>query len=464
MVYGKLAAVIKFMIVVPCGVGTGFVFYLIPTSHARNIWCVFGLVLGTVLAHGMTETLYQMDFHAFFSKKAQLLAAAVLVAVCSLIYQKDLLYFDAYIPEQEEIEVLNVDMMVLSGDMTDYVKEQADGTFCIKDSTSWAQGETALSGKDGIGDETYTVLQKIVENQENRKFREEGEQTEEGTFRRLLLGYQLQSGRKVNRSYMVNTEECRELLYNLYKEENLKNKTEQFLALDTSYLDNISFISGNGKGYEIFQDQPEKQKKLIEAVKTDLQEAAPEDLLALPFAELHLSYILPVAEDIHSLVPGEEKPERHAYGEINLFPSYKNTIAVLKETGYPLSFEETEIKKARILYYNESGEEENSAEYTEKEQLEALVQAAAPSFGSFSWIEYEPDVTAIFQTEQGEEYYAEFLKGRIPEFIRQESRSTDNREGQLTETGNPERTEVTGGADGPAEISVEEEKREVADE
>lgn len=464
MVYGKLAAVIKFMIVVPCGVGTGFVFYLIPTSHARNIWCVFGLVLGTVLAHGMTETLYQMDFHAFFSKKAQLLAAAVLVAVCSLIYQKDLLHFDAYIPEQEEIEALNVDMMVLSGDMTDYVKEQADGTFCIKDSTSWAQGETALSGKDGIGDETYTVLQKIVENQENRKFREEGEQTEEGTFRRLQLGYQLRSGREVKRSYVINTEECGELLYNLYKEENLKNKTEQFLALDTSYLDNISFISGNGKGYEIFQDQPEKQKKLIEAVKTDLQEAAPEDLLALPFAELHLSYILPVAEDIHSLVPGEEKPERHAYGEINLFPSYKNTIAVLKETGYPLSFEETEIKKARILYYNESGEEENSAEYTEKEQLEALVQATAPSFGSFSWIEYEPDVTAIFQTEQGEEYYAEFLKGRIPEFIRQESRSTDNREGQLTETGNPERTEVTGGADGPAEISVEEEKREVADE
>lgn len=464
MVYGKLAAVIKFMVVVPCGMGTGFVFYLIPTSHARNVWCVFGLVLGTVLAHGMIETLYQMDFHAFFSKKVQLLAAAVLVAVCALIYQKDLLNFDAYIPRQEDIKALNLDMMTLSGDMSDYVKEQEDGTFSIEDSTSWEKRENAFSGKDGIGEETYEILQKIVENQENRRFRYEGEQTEEGTFLRLLLGYQLQSGRKVNRSYTINTEECGELLYNLYKEENLKNKTEQFLASDTSYLDNISFISGNGKGYEIFQDQPEKQKKLIEAVKTDLQEAAPEDLLALPFAELHLSYILPVAEDIHSLVPGEEKPERHAYGEINLFPSYKNTIAVLKETGYPLSFEETEIKKARILYYNESGEEENSAEYTEKEQLEALVQAAAPSFGSFSWIEYEPDVTAIFQTEQGEEYYAEFLKGRIPEFIRQESRSTDNREGQLTETGNPERTEVTGGADGPAEISVEEEKREVADE
>ena len=67
-------------------------------------------------------------------------------------------------------------------------------------------------------------------------------------------------------------------------------------------------------------------------------------------------------------------------------------------------------------------------------------------------------------SEQGEECYAEFLRGRIPEFIRQESGSTDNREGELTETGNPERTEVTGGVDGPAEISVEKEKREGADE
>ena len=57
----------------------------------------------------------------------------------------------------------------------------------------------------------------------------------------------------------------------------------------------------------------------------------------------------------------------------------------------------------------------------------------------------------------------EFLKGRIPEFIRQESGSTDNREGELTETGNPERTEATGGSTDPQRF-CEKEKREGADE
>ena len=66
---------------------------------------------------------------------------AVLVTVCALIYQKDLLNFDAYIPRQEDIKALNLDMMTLSGDMTDYVKEQEDGTFSIEDSTSWRKRE-----------------------------------------------------------------------------------------------------------------------------------------------------------------------------------------------------------------------------------------------------------------------------------------------------------------------------------
>ena len=177
-----------------------------------------------------------------------------------------------------------------------------------------------------------------------------------------------------------------------------------------------------------------------------------------------MGYTLPVAQDIYSLVPGEKNPDGQAYGEIKLFPSYKNTIAVLKETGYPLSLKDTDIKKAKIVYYDESGEEEKTAEYTEKEQIEALVQAANPSFGDCSWIEYEPDVMVIFQTEQGEECYAELLKDRTPEFVRQESRSTDKKENTQTDTGNSERTKVVGGADGPTEISVEEEKREVTDE
>ena len=86
-------------------------------------------------------------FSRIFFQKVQLLAAAVLVTVCALIYQKDLLNFDAYIPRQEDIKALNLDMMTLSGDMTDYVKEQEDGTFSIEDSTSWEKRENAFPEK-----------------------------------------------------------------------------------------------------------------------------------------------------------------------------------------------------------------------------------------------------------------------------------------------------------------------------
>ena len=65
-------------------------------------------------------------------------------------------------------------MMTLSGDMTDYVKEQEDGTFSIEDSTSWEKRENAFSGKDGIGEETYEILRKTESSdmKENRQKKE----------------------------------------------------------------------------------------------------------------------------------------------------------------------------------------------------------------------------------------------------------------------------------------------------
>mgnify|MGYP006888919558 CR=1 FL=1 len=59
------------------------------------------MILGTVVMHGLLETIYQMSFQGFFAKKLQLVIAGVLVAACALIFQKDLLHFDSYIPKQE---------------------------------------------------------------------------------------------------------------------------------------------------------------------------------------------------------------------------------------------------------------------------------------------------------------------------------------------------------------------------
>ena len=100
------------------------------------------MILGTVLSHGITEVLFQMDFRKFISKKPHLAIAGVLVAVLAVCYQKDLFRFDAYLPAQEEISAVNIgDSM--QGEYLRFIKKEEDGTY--RTSTGWTSAEEALN-------------------------------------------------------------------------------------------------------------------------------------------------------------------------------------------------------------------------------------------------------------------------------------------------------------------------------
>ena len=48
MVYKWTEVVIRFMVVIPFGLGIGWIFYSLTGSGGRLIWLAFGLILGTV--------------------------------------------------------------------------------------------------------------------------------------------------------------------------------------------------------------------------------------------------------------------------------------------------------------------------------------------------------------------------------------------------------------------------------
>ena len=103
-----------------------------------------------------------MSFQGFFTKKLQLVIAGALVAVCALIFQKDLLHFDSYIPKQEDIASMNLNMMSFDQDYYENVQKTKDGEYEITDANNWAEPAMAFVGKNGIGDQTYKALQDIV--------------------------------------------------------------------------------------------------------------------------------------------------------------------------------------------------------------------------------------------------------------------------------------------------------------
>lgn len=454
MVYRGAAFIVKIMVVIPCGLGAGYFFYLIPISSMKTFWWIFGLILGTVLSHGFMETAYQMDFHCFFKKKIQLLAAGLIVAACAMVYETDLFHYDFYVPPKEKLASVSVDMNMFSNNMGTYIKEVEDGIYQVgMESADWDLREYSVSGKKEIGDKTYNAFCSIAEKQKERgKKYEKGDHIVEGTNSDIVLKtgvmYKLKSGKKIYRNYRINAIESQELIQCLYEEENLKDNVLDMLDLGTEYLDEMYFNAADGRGYMIFQEQKEKWAELLEALKKDIEDAGAESFTGIPCCSIQLTYSLPGVMSVSTLVPGEENRKEYAYSTINVLPEYTHTLSVLEETGYPITLDDIKIKKATVQYYGK--EKEKTAVYEKAEELQKLKDAAVPAGGFYSWLECEEDVSVIFQTEQGYEFYVRLLKNKIPDFVQKDSEE--------------EKVSVIGGADGPTSIIIKPREEDQTDE
>lgn len=454
MVYRGAAFIVKIMVVIPCGLGAGYFFYLISISSMKTFWWIFGLILGTVLSHGFMETAYQMDFHCFFKKKIQLLAAGLIVAACAMVYETDLFHYDSYVPPKEKLASVSVDMNMFSNNMGTYIKEVEDGIYQVgMESADWDLREYSVSGKKEIGDKTYNAFCSIAEKQKERgKKYEKGDHIVEGTNSDIVFKtgvmYKLKSGKKIYRNYRINAIESQELIQCLYEEENLKDNVLDMLDLGTEYLDEMYFSAADGRGYMIFQEQKEKWAELLEALKKDIEDAGAESFTGIPCCSIQLTYSLPGVMSVSTLVPGEENRKEYAYSTINVLPEYTHTLSVLEETGYPITLDDIKIKKATVQYYGK--EKEKTAVYEKAEELQKLKDAAVPAGGFYSWLECEEDVSVIFQTEQGYEFYVRLLKNKIPDFVQKDSEE--------------EKVSVIGGADGPTSIIIKPREEDQTDE
>ena len=378
MVYSWISIVVRFMVVVPGGLAVGWIFYSLTTGKVRILWWIFGMILGTVIIHGLSETIYQMSFQGFFTKKLQLVIAGALVAVCALIFQKDLLHFDSYIPKQEDIASMNLNMMSFDQDYYENVQKTKDGEYEITDANNWAEPAMAFVGKNGIGDQTYKALQDIVSS--NPK----GEVINGDYTYYSIIKYTLKSGKEIYRKYWIGTENLSALVKGLYEEENLKEQKFGFLNLDQKYLKNIGLNDASGNGYSIFQNDSDKMKQLLEAMKKDVDAATAEDFMQAPEVKMDFAYQFPGKQDVNNMIPGNTNANvQYANWIVGIYPSFKNTLAILKETGYPLTVEDLDIEKIMLNYFNDEDGQQEDVTYEKPEEIKALKEALTIRYNGY---------------------------------------------------------------------------------
>ena len=467
MVYPWVSTVVRFMVVVPGGLAVGWIFYSLTTGKIRILWWAFGMILGTVVMHGLLETIYQMSFQGFFAKKLQLVIAGAFVAACALIYQKDLLHFESYIPKQEDIASVNLNMMSFDQDYYENVQKTKDGDYKITDANNWAEPAMAFTGKNGIGDQTYRALQDIVAGNPKSEAID-GDYTYYSSIK-----YTLKSGREIYRKYWIKTETLNSLVKGLYEEENLKEQKFGFLELDQKYLKNIGLNDASGNGYSIFQNDPDKIKQLLEAMKKDVNAATAEDFLQTPEVKIDFAYQFPGKQNVNNMMPGNTNADvQYAEWIVGIYPSFKNTLAVLKETGYPLTVEDLDIEKIMLSYFNDENGQQEDVTYENPEEIKALKDALTVRYNGYvdKDLETYQNIYVSVSTDKGEavntfglktEKLPDFVKEKITELgITQSSMQVDapaiNEETRYIDDGeNLASQEIIGGADEPTSIYLE---------
>ena len=455
MVYKWTEVVIRFMVVVPFGLGTGWIFYGLTVGKTRMIWWIFGLLLGTVISHGLMETVYQMDFHGFFSKKLQLCIAGILVIICAFGYKQDLLGYDRYCPKQEDIASVNVGMMSFLSDSNAVVEENSDGSYSVTESYKWYKPAFTLSDKNGgIGDETYEALKEAAAG--TREFSSE---VYHGNAYSVYVKYTLKSGRNIWKSYVLKDEVAEKLLRGLYNEENFKDQKYDFLKLDPEYIDELDLVAADNVSHMLYNDtdSAEGRKEFIDALKKDVESATTEELMSVPTTRLDIMYRLPGKTDADHMSP-DPQYDSSVYGDLSIYvyPSFKNTLEILRKTGYPLSIEELDITKVKI-HYTDLDDDENPdeiVEYDSSEEIKKLEAAMSlGTVGVFSNARSEivSNLTAELEIKDHENtVIADLLKDRLPDFVikKMQEKGMEVEESTITEAA------VIGGADEPTTIEL----------
>lgn len=441
LAYTWMEPVLSALITIPSGLGIGLIFYMIPEDSSRIAWWIFGMILGTILVHGILEVIYGMDFRRFFRRKVQLIVFGGFVAICALTMKMDLLGYDHYFPAYDNLQgmAVNVSNLAYTEQLCN-VEKNENGTYKVhyiatSDSFSSLSDQPVMKNKA-----LYNSLKDIeCQNEKGKK-----------SGRLMYVRYINKLGFSVCRSYVVSSAQAQNLMEALYDEQTWKEEKYSFFQLDRQYLKEITGIFSDGNAHTLFEENEEKRQALAEALREDILESSGQAVKDQPCAMLMFDYAGVPTEgylDQGAMsVPAVQEGERVSTSVL-IYPAYKRTLAILKETGYPLSIDELPVEYVDVYYFNSDDTAEENEDfsttdltdfeetengykvrYDKPEQLKALKACLRPSQLVNGWSIWNADATTEVvlkgqkKTDGDSGLYMTFT-GEIPDFIKADAKA-----------------------------------------
>ena len=216
MAFTKCNAIIRILLVIPLTLYIGLYLSQVATI-GEELWMIFGFLIGTLLLHGIIESIFQFDIRGLWSHKKQMICCFVVSVAIALVFWLDLFGYDKYLPKLEQL-----DSIVLSFDR-----------YYDMSDTAKVDGITGDYLKDA-----YQLVQNIVPQSQISEVNEADRET-------IYVEYRLKNGIVKRRYYFVDMSENIELFDKIYASKEYKNDICMLYTDDWTTINNMILTDGH---------------------------------------------------------------------------------------------------------------------------------------------------------------------------------------------------------------------------
>lgn len=421
--FRKIKPVIKILVVVEVSMIVGGI--VRDAAYENDMLMLTGMIVGAVICCAVMEVIYEFDLKCILHHWISSCAAVLCVLAVFCIFKFDLLGYDSYVPDADQVESV---LFEPNADYGNYWNEELE----YVSRNSYLMEHMHITAVEDV----LTLARK--DQQESYEFMNDP--------RRVEVVYHLKSGRDVERAFWVDFDNPanEELLNHIIGSKEYREGMYQIVQ-DDAFCDKVKTIT--------YSNGCVSNALPLEDAET-LREAYLKDLEQMDFSLLRKNF---ACGTITFGTPNYMSIEYPVYD------TYSNVISYLKERGvyYPVWLDAENIASITVtnyhneMYANEEGEFADPASYNlysgtmatavdvygayedltvqetfyEKEQIEEIIKHIYPCYLPSNWndvqafdsnyivnVEFKKDSDYPYDRTQ---YYFNYsiFAGQVPEFV-----------------------------------------------
>ena len=409
--------IIKVVVCVIAGLGSGFVVYVIYSSVWNEklfaMMCAI-MLLATLITGCIVEVVLEGNIRRFFKGLPQTIMAMALVLLAFVILRGDLLGYDSYIPAAEKIESCAI----------------VDGIYDYNYYTYSMNSDAELTSMEITDVENFLKLAKVgmpnrkalVKANQDRSYRDLGYN--------ITILYRLKSGREIYRTITVPYDEVDDALAAIV--DSKEYKTGHFKVFDDDDIREDDRIAYN---HELRYSSAGDTRDTKNFNYADFSEAIRKDILE-NYNFDHVKNNRPIGS-----IEYYSNSERYVGMDISVYENFTNTIAYLKNCDIYIDSELdlSDIKEVVVTNYYPGYDLENDSiddiiemvdskimTYDDQDSISKILSASVCSDYYNPWQNYDSTYNGQYNieiyTNSGSRatvpaYYT-FLKGQVPDFVK----------------------------------------------